>query len=156
MRVLVWWSNPIASFEFLPCPVTNGQDLDHFVRFMQAPQWPHEPLPQLWPVHWRLLRVSVGQPMIQLNWSNRLVGTMREIQASEAKVHLPQLLDEVERGETLIITRHGRPIARIVPEVDRRQEEIDKARAAIRELRKRTGRITLGELLSARDEGRKP
>lgn len=80
---------------------------------------------------------------------------MREIQASEAKVHLPQLLDDVERGETLIITRHGRRIARIVPEVDRRQEEIDKALAAIRELRGRTGRITVGELLSARDEGRK-
>ena len=80
---------------------------------------------------------------------------MREIQASEAKVHLPQLLDDVERGETLIITRHGRPVARIVPEVDRRQEEIDKALVAIRELRKRTGRITVGELLSARDEGRR-
>jgi prevent-host-death family protein len=81
---------------------------------------------------------------------------MREIQASEAKVHLPQLLDDVERGETLIITRHGRRIARIVPEVDRRQEEIDKALLGIRELRKRTGTISLGELLSARDEGRKP
>ena len=80
---------------------------------------------------------------------------MREIQASEAKTHLPQLLDEVERGETLIIKRHGRRIARIVPDVDRRQEEIDKALAGIRELRKRTGRITLKELLSARDEGRR-
>lgn len=80
---------------------------------------------------------------------------MREIQASEAKVHLPQLLDDVERGETLIITRHGRPIARIVPEVDRRQEQIDQALAEIQELRKRTSRIALGELLSARDEGRK-
>jgi prevent-host-death family protein len=80
---------------------------------------------------------------------------MREIQASEAKTHLPQLLDDVERGETLIIKRHGRRIARIVPEVDRRQEEIDKALAGIRELRKRTGRITLKQLLSARDEGRR-
>ena len=80
---------------------------------------------------------------------------MREVQASEAKVHLPQLLDDVERGETLIITRHGRPIARIVPESDRRQQEIDKALAAIRDLRKRTGRIAVTELLSARDEGRK-
>ena len=80
---------------------------------------------------------------------------MRQIQASEAKTHLPQLLDDVERGETLIITRHGRRIARIVPELDRRQEEIDKSMASIRELRKRTGRITLSELLSARDEGRK-
>ena len=81
---------------------------------------------------------------------------MRHIQASEAKTHLPQLLDDVERGETLIITRHGRRIARIVPELDRRQEEIDKSLSAIRELRKRTGRIALSELLSARDEGRKP
>ncbi len=80
---------------------------------------------------------------------------MREIQASEAKAHLPQLLNDVERGETLIITRHGRAIARIVPEVDRRQEEIDRAIAGIRDLRKRTGKITFKELRSARDEGRK-
>jgi len=80
---------------------------------------------------------------------------MREIQASEAKTHLPQLLDDVERGETVIITRHGRRIARIAPEVDRRQDEIDKALAAIRELRGRTGRIGVSELLSARDEGRR-
>ena len=80
---------------------------------------------------------------------------MREIQASEAKVHLLQLLDEVEKGETLIITRHGRPIARLVPEQGRRQEEIDQALAGIREMRQRTGRITARELLSARDEGRK-
>ena len=80
---------------------------------------------------------------------------MREIQASEAKTHLPKLLDEVERGETLIITRHGRAIARLVPEAHRRQDEIDKAIDAIRDLRKRTGRITLAELLASRHEGHK-
>ncbi|HUO28353.1 MAG TPA: type II toxin-antitoxin system Phd/YefM family antitoxin [Bryobacteraceae bacterium] len=80
---------------------------------------------------------------------------MREIQASDAKIHLSQLLDEVEQGATLIITRHGRRIARIVPETDRRQEEVDRALAAIRLLRQRTGRISVNELLSARDEGRK-
>jgi prevent-host-death family protein len=80
---------------------------------------------------------------------------MREIQASEAKTHLPQLLDEVERGETLIITRHGRAIARIVPEADRRQEEIDRAILGILEIRRRTGRVSVEELLSARDEGRR-
>jgi prevent-host-death family protein len=62
---------------------------------------------------------------------------MREIQTSDAEVRLPQLLDDVERGETLIITRHGRRMARIVPEVDRRQEEVDKALAGIQEFRKR-------------------
>jgi prevent-host-death family protein len=80
---------------------------------------------------------------------------MREIEASEAKVHLLQLLDEVERGETVVITRHGRPIARIVPVIDQRQEEIDKALAGIRRLRRRTGRISADELLSARNEGRR-
>ena len=80
---------------------------------------------------------------------------MREIQASEAKAHLPQLLDDVERGETLIITRHGRAIARIVPEADRRQEEVDNAIANIRALRTQNAKLTIEELLSARDEGRK-
>lgn len=80
---------------------------------------------------------------------------MRHIQASEAKTHLPQLLDEVEAGETLVITRHGRPIARIVPEPAQRLEEIDRAIRTIKLLRGRTGRITAEELLSARHEGHK-
>jgi len=80
---------------------------------------------------------------------------MREIQASEAKTHLPSLLDEVERGETVIITRHGRAIARIVPEASRRQEEIDKAVADIRAAGRRNGKIALRDILSARREGHK-
>jgi prevent-host-death family protein len=80
---------------------------------------------------------------------------MREIRASDAKARLPQLLDDVERGETLIIKRHGRAIARIVPEVDRRQEEVDRALASIRELRKRTQKVGIDEILSAKEEGRK-
>lgn len=80
---------------------------------------------------------------------------MREIQASDAKARLPQLLDEVERGETLIIRRHGRAIARLVPEVDRRQEEVDRSLASIRELRKRTQKVSIEEIVSAKEEGRK-
>ncbi|HWE05930.1 MAG TPA: type II toxin-antitoxin system Phd/YefM family antitoxin [Rhizomicrobium sp.] len=80
---------------------------------------------------------------------------MRTVQASAAKTHLPELLDDVERGETVIITRHGRAIARIVPEEARRQEEIDRAIETIKALRERTGKIALGDLLSARHEGHK-
>ena len=80
---------------------------------------------------------------------------MREVQASDAKAHLPQLLDDVERGDTVVITRHGRPIARIVSEADRRQQEIGKAIEGIKALRKRTGKVTVAELLSARQEGHK-
>ncbi len=80
---------------------------------------------------------------------------MRQIQASEAKTKFLQLLDDVERGDTLIITRHGKPIARLVPEQERRQAEIEWALKEIRALRPKFGRITVKELLSARDEGRK-
>ena len=40
---------------------------------------------------------------------------MREVQATEAKTHLAQLLSAVERGETIAITRHGKPVAHLVP-----------------------------------------
>jgi prevent-host-death family protein len=80
---------------------------------------------------------------------------MRQIQASEAKTKFLQLLDDVERGDTLIITRHGKPIARLVPETELRKAEILEAIEGIRALRPRFGRITVKELLSARDEGRK-
>lgn len=80
---------------------------------------------------------------------------MRQIQASEAKTHLPELLDEVERGATLIITRHGRPIARLVPETDHRQASIDAAVARLQSRRRRAASISLEELRAARVEGRK-
>ena len=80
---------------------------------------------------------------------------MREVQASEARTHLPQLLDDVERGEAIVITRHGPPIARLVPDVDRRRAEYDKAVEGIMALRKRTGKVTLQEILDARHEGHK-
>ncbi len=80
---------------------------------------------------------------------------MREVQASDAETHLPQLLDDVERGETIVITRHGRAIARLVPESARRQEEIDTAIEAIKALRSRTGKIAVDDLLAARHEDHK-
>lgn len=80
---------------------------------------------------------------------------MREVQASEAKAQLSGLLDAVERGETIIITRHGKPIARIVPEADRRQAELDRVITEIDEFRQTMPRIALEELLSARHEGHK-
>ena len=80
---------------------------------------------------------------------------MREIQASEAKAHFSSLLDDIERGETLVIKRHGKAVARIVPEGERRQEEIDRAVARIRAIRQRTQPVSIEEILAMRDEGRK-
>ena len=39
----------------------------------------------------------------------------REVSTSEAQKHLPELLLEVERGETLVITRNGSQVARLTP-----------------------------------------
>ncbi len=44
---------------------------------------------------------------------------MQEIGAFEAKNKLGALLDRVEQGEEVIITRHGKPVARLVPNVAR-------------------------------------
>jgi prevent-host-death family protein len=82
---------------------------------------------------------------------------MKSISATEAKARFAALLSDVERGETVEITRHGKTIARIVqPENDDRE----RARIAVEQIRelKRTGRktgITVEDILSARDEGRK-
>lgn len=78
---------------------------------------------------------------------------MREIQSTEAKARFAQLLDDVEQGETIVITRHGRPVARIVPENEQRSAAIAQAIANIQAMRKETGRLSLDEILSARHEG---
>jgi len=53
-----------------------------------------------------------------------------EVGAYEAKTHLPALLERVARGERITITKHGRPIARLVPiertGPDRRRETIER------------------------------
>ncbi len=40
---------------------------------------------------------------------------MRQLTVTEAKANLSKLLDAVERGETVAITRHGKRVARIEP-----------------------------------------
>lgn len=40
---------------------------------------------------------------------------MRTIGSYEAKTNLSRLLDDVESGATYVITKHGRPIARLAP-----------------------------------------
>ncbi|MFV3127602.1 type II toxin-antitoxin system Phd/YefM family antitoxin [Niveispirillum sp. KHB5.9] len=81
--------------------------------------------------------------------------TMREFQSTEATAQLSQILDAVERGETVAITRHGRRIARLVPEPDQRRERVGRAIEELRALGRENGPITAEELLSARHEGRR-
>ncbi|MGE4337664.1 MAG: type II toxin-antitoxin system Phd/YefM family antitoxin [Pigmentiphaga sp.] len=78
---------------------------------------------------------------------------MREIQTTEAKAHLTQLLDAVERGESFTITRHGRPVARLVPAADQRRAEIEKTMAQIAAFRPTMPSLTLAEIQKGRHEG---
>ena len=80
---------------------------------------------------------------------------MREVGAFEAKTHLSALLDEVTRGETIIITRRGRPVARLTaPEAPDREAAVVAAET-LRDLRKRIGWATTEDILKMRDEGRR-
>jgi prevent-host-death family protein len=67
---------------------------------------------------------------------------MREIGAFEAKNKFCQLLDWVERGEEITITRHGREVARLVPSKPGLNRA--EARAALRHIRDRAERLKLG------------
>ena len=80
---------------------------------------------------------------------------MREVGAFEAKTHLSALLDEVARGETIIITRRGRPVARLTaPEAPDREAAVAAA-STLRRLRRRIGWATTEDILQMRDEGRR-
>lgn len=80
---------------------------------------------------------------------------MREIQSSEVKTHLPQILSDVERGETIVITRHGRPVARLIPEYTVCREERVAAIEGFKKLRATMPHMPLSELLLMRHEGHK-
>ncbi len=59
---------------------------------------------------------------------------MEEIGAFDAKNHLSRLLDEAEKGKEFIITKHGRPVAKIGPLAPVFDHE--KARKAVEGLRR--------------------
>jgi len=62
-----------------------------------------------------------------------------EIGAFEAKNTLGSLLDRVERGEEIVITRHGKAVARLVPNGNRVDQS--QAQAAFDRIRERARRL---------------
>ncbi len=79
---------------------------------------------------------------------------MREIGAFEAKNRFGQLLDQVEHGDEILITRRGRAVAKLVPAhpgFDR-----DKARRAVAGILSLSKGVTLGglKIKDLIDEGR--
>lgn len=83
---------------------------------------------------------------------------MEEVGAFVAKNTLGSLLDRVEQGEEIVITRHGQAVARLIPNsggIDRAQ-----ARAAAKRIRARAAQAKLGRfdwesVKADRDAGRR-
>jgi prevent-host-death family protein len=84
---------------------------------------------------------------------------MKHVGIFEAKTHLSSLVDEVEKGGEVIITRHGKPIAKLVRAEERHTpEKIAQRRKALAELREmarqRGLRASHEEIKSWIEEGR--
>ena len=82
---------------------------------------------------------------------------MIEVGAFDAKTHFPALLDRIEKGEEIIITRRGKPVAEMRPVKKRKKEEIAKVVSRMLKRRDERGpvlgkKITIRQL---RDLGRK-
>jgi prevent-host-death family protein len=84
-----------------------------------------------------------------------MMADVLEYQASEAKAKWAELLNEVERGRTIRITRHGKTIARLVPEAEGRSAEVAEAVERLKALRETFGKAPLDEVLASRHEGHK-
>ena len=80
---------------------------------------------------------------------------VREVGSCQAKTHHPALLKAFEKGETIVITRRGTPVARLVPAGQDARTHTRAVIARMRRARARRHRVTLDEILSAKDEGRK-
>jgi prevent-host-death family protein len=77
--------------------------------------------------------------MAMSNWrAGNIVG------AYEAKTHLSALLEKVEAGEEITITKHGSPIAKIVPM--KKKATKDQRVAAIERIQKLGKTLSLGGL----------
>lgn len=81
-------------------------------------------------------------------------GKRSSVGAYEAKTHLPRLLDQVAAGATITITKHGRPVARLVPPGSPERPAPAGVVASLRQARQgvRLAGLTLRELI---EEGRR-
>jgi len=80
---------------------------------------------------------------------------METVGSFEAKTHLPQLLERAAKGEEFTITKHGKPVARLVPPLATKSApDVRLAVEAMKQFRKgRTlGGLSIREMI---DEGRR-
>lgn len=83
---------------------------------------------------------------------------MREIGAFEAKNTFGSLLDLVQKGEEVVITRHGKPVARLIPERKARNRQAAReavARIRARKLARTSPLPSVDDWLAFKNEGQK-
>lgn len=84
---------------------------------------------------------------------------MAKVTAFEAKTRFGELLERVSKGEEVVITRHDRPVARLVPEGAQRLDEVRRSVQGLRDLQQRIRRrskakLSDREVRAAIEEGR--
>lgn len=84
---------------------------------------------------------------------------MAKVTAFEAKTRFGELLERVAKGEEVVITRHDKPVARLIPEGAQRLDEVRRSVQGLRDLQQRIRRrskakLSSGEARSAIEEGR--
>ena len=79
---------------------------------------------------------------------------METIGAFDAKTRLSELLERTERGEAFQITKHGRPVGKLMPpDTVRDQSAINAAVGRLKEMRGTFGKMTKGEARALKHEG---
>ncbi len=78
------------------------------------------------------------------------------VSAYDAKTHLPKLLARVAEGERFVITRHGRPVAQLIPFEAGSAESVRAAIRSVAEIRRKLGRsgVTLAGILESGESPR--
>ena len=84
---------------------------------------------------------------------------MATITAFEAKTRFGELLDRVTKGEEIVITRHDKAVARLIPEGARRTDDVRRSVEGLRDLQRRIQRrsrtkLTDREVRAAIEQGR--
>lgn len=94
--------------------------------------------------------------ILTILWSDhkRMDTPMKSVGTYEAKAHLSELLERVENGEQITITRHGIPVARLVPPDKPAAMSAGEAAAELKRMRKNQslGGLSVRSLI---EEGRR-
>jgi len=85
-------------------------------------------------------------------------GDMKSVGSYEAKTHLPRLLSQVEKGESITITKHGRPVAVLSPAQPAEKRDVSAViaefRAYSKERARKHGSLSAREIKEMIEEGR--